>query len=77
MFIHREPTAEHDHVDEVRDTSLLIEKHRNGPTGEIPLRFHGRYVTYMSADDDRSPMDLSPPVESVDAEIAEPEKVSK
>ncbi len=52
MFIHRD----NDQFEEGRqrpdayDVSLLIEKHRNGPTGEIPLRFHTQYVTMMQPD---------------------------
>ncbi len=54
IFIHQpksvtddEPSVESD----VRDIMLLIEKHRNGPTGEIPLRFHTRYVTCLPPED--------------------------
>ncbi|PIT97866.1 MAG: replicative DNA helicase [Candidatus Andersenbacteria bacterium CG10_big_fil_rev_8_21_14_0_10_54_11] len=61
MFLHREfdPADEVTGIDrredEVRDVSLLIEKHRNGPTGEIPLRFHGRYVTYLPPSEEEYP----------------------
>ena len=55
MFLHRDRDIDADvEPDEVRDTTLLIEKHRNGPTGEIPVRFHGRYVTYLSPEDDQA-----------------------
>jgi len=46
MFIHR-PPFEDGVRPEAIDMSLLIEKHRNGPTGEVGLRFHSKYVTYM------------------------------
>lgn len=55
MFLHRDRSANDDgDPEEVQETTLLIEKHRNGPTGEIPLRFHGRYVTYLSPEDEQS-----------------------
>ena len=49
LFIHRTTTDtdEQRYKTEVVDISLLIEKHRNGPTGEIPLRFHNKYVTML------------------------------
>ncbi len=53
MFIHYEPDDEDAYEkNEVRDIALLIEKHRNGPIGEVPLRFHTRYVTCLSPQDD-------------------------
>ena len=53
MFIHRVNTGDDEAASraDVHDVSLLIEKHRNGPTGEIPLRFHARYVTCLPPDD--------------------------
>lgn len=49
MFIHRQQNNQsaRQYENDVQDISLLIEKHRNGPTGEIPLRFHARYVTML------------------------------
>lgn len=46
MFLHRKPFDTEDRP-EALDVDLLIEKHRNGPTGDIPLRFHSRFVTYL------------------------------
>ncbi len=48
MFIHRPPFTEDELQDrpETIDVSLLIEKHRNGPTGELPMQFHNRFVAY-------------------------------
>lgn len=51
LFIHRPPFEEGEERPETFDVSLLIEKHRNGPTGEVPLRFHSKYVSYMEPDD--------------------------
>lgn len=52
MFIHRpQPIEEEVERPEAFDISLIIAKHRNGPTGEIPLRFHSRFVTCMSPTD--------------------------
>lgn len=53
LFIHRTApdTGEQRYKTEVVDISLLIEKHRNGPTGEIPLRFHNKYVTMLPPED--------------------------
>lgn len=51
MFIHREKADDEEMRNEVYDIGLLIEKHRNGPTGEVPLRFHARYVTCMPPED--------------------------
>jgi replicative DNA helicase len=50
MFLHRQPFEDENNRPEAYDVDLLIEKHRNGPTGMIPLRFHSRYVTYAEAD---------------------------
>lgn len=52
LFLHRQPTeGDGQERPETVDVSLLIEKHRNGPTGEVPLRFHNRYVSYAEPDE--------------------------
>lgn len=51
MFIHRPPFDETVERPETFDVNLLIEKHRNGPTGEIPLRFHSRFASYNELDE--------------------------
>jgi len=52
LFIHREVIDEKEKYEaEAFDVCLLIEKHRNGPTGEIPLRFHTKYVTMLPPED--------------------------
>ena len=54
MFIHREyiePEEDGSRPD-TYDVSLLVEKHRNGPTGEIPLRFNSRYASFTEPTDD-------------------------
>jgi replicative DNA helicase len=50
MFLHRQPFEEGTERPQVYDVDLLIEKHRNGPTGEVPLRFHSNFVTYAEVD---------------------------
>jgi replicative DNA helicase len=50
MFLHRQQFEEGQERPEVYDVDLLIEKHRNGPTGELPLRFHAKHVTYLEVD---------------------------
>jgi replicative DNA helicase len=63
IFIHREPTIDDSELagSDVHDISLLIEKHRNGPTGEVPLRFHAKYVTCLPPEDEYDEKtDISP-----------------
>ena len=50
MFLHRHQWDEEEERPEVLEVDLLIEKHRNGPTGEIPLQFHSRNVTYLETE---------------------------
>ncbi len=61
MFLHRQPFEDENNRPEAYDVDLLIEKHRNGPTGMVPLRFHSRFVTYTEAeqhyDDNAIPME--------------------
>lgn len=45
MFLHRQPW-EGEKRPEIMEVDLLIEKHRNGPTGEIPLQFNTQCVSY-------------------------------
>lgn len=51
MFLHRERLEEGAERPETMDVDLLIEKHRNGPTGDVPLRFHARNVTFSEPDE--------------------------
>lgn len=54
MFLHRKPYESEDgRRPEVMEVDLLIEKHRNGPTGEVPLHFHSRHVTYTEVEEMR------------------------
>lgn len=46
MFLHRAPFEEGVERPETIDIDLLIEKHRNGPTGNLNLRFHTSQVTF-------------------------------
>ncbi len=50
MFLHRQKFAEGQERPAVVEVDLLIEKHRNGPTGQVPLNFHMQYVTYTEVD---------------------------
>ncbi|MEX2054652.1 MAG: replicative DNA helicase [Candidatus Andersenbacteria bacterium] len=61
MFIHRPPFEEGEERPEAFDISLLIEKHRNGPTGEIPLRFQSRFVSYTEPSDSYEEFQLVEP----------------
>ena len=36
---------------EAEDCELIIAKHRNGPTGSVPLKFSREYVTFYSSDE--------------------------
>ncbi|MEO6077833.1 MAG: DnaB-like helicase C-terminal domain-containing protein, partial [Candidatus Andersenbacteria bacterium] len=45
LFLHRH-AWEGDERPEIMEVDLLIEKHRNGPTGEIPLQFNTQIVSY-------------------------------
>ncbi len=48
MFIHRE--ADQDVGGRKEEAEILIEKHRNGPTGTIKLYFDSKKTTFMSID---------------------------
>jgi replicative DNA helicase len=48
MFIHRE--ADQDAGGRKEEAELLIEKHRNGPTGTVKLFFDSKKTTFMSID---------------------------
>ncbi len=49
MFIHKEENYK-DHSERTGAVELLIEKHRNGSTGSIPLKFDHKYACFMSVD---------------------------
>jgi replicative DNA helicase len=49
MFIHREKDESGDQA-RSRETTILIEKHRNGPTGEIQLVFDADKSTFLSVE---------------------------
>lgn len=49
MFLHRQPW-EGEQRPEIMEVDLLIEKHRNGPTGEIPLQFNTQCVSYTEVE---------------------------
>ena len=48
MFIHREADA--DAGGKREETEILIEKHRNGPTGIVKLFFDTKKTTFFSMD---------------------------
>jgi len=50
LFIHRPPFEEGGRPESF-DVSLLIEKHRNGPTGEVTMHFDSKHVSYSEIDD--------------------------
>jgi replicative DNA helicase len=49
MFIYREKEIQ-DEVPDFVETELLIEKHRNGPTGRVMLHFNPNKVSFRSVD---------------------------
>lgn len=49
MFIHREDKM-NDNSDRPGIAEILVEKHRNGPTGKIELRFDEQRTTFLSID---------------------------
>ncbi|HVU06178.1 MAG TPA: replicative DNA helicase [Candidatus Paceibacterota bacterium] len=49
MFIHREKDESGEQA-RSRETTILIEKHRNGPTGEVALVFDSDKSTFMSVE---------------------------
>ena len=49
MFIHREDKYK-ENSDKTNITEILIEKHRNGPTGKIELYFDQNKSTFLSID---------------------------
>ncbi len=48
MFIHREADA--DAGGKKEDAEIMIEKHRNGPTGTVKLYFDSKKTTFLSVD---------------------------
>ena len=47
MFLHRKTEAMYEGDDTAPiPTDLMIEKHRNGPTGLVHLQFDRKYATY-------------------------------
>lgn len=48
MFIHRE--ADQDQGGKKEEAEILIEKHRNGPTGTVKLFFDSKKTTFLSMD---------------------------
>jgi replicative DNA helicase len=59
LFLHRPPLNPDEQPPEVVEIDLLIEKHRNGPTGQVPLNFHMRHVTYREIDEARADEQVS------------------
>lgn len=49
MFIYRKDKGE-EHSDKKNIADILIEKHRNGPTGKVPLYFNEKAVRFESLD---------------------------
>src|SRR6185503_16110039 len=48
MFIHRE--SDQDQGGRREEAEIMIEKHRNGPTGTVKLFFDSKKTTYLSMD---------------------------
>ncbi|MBI4914131.1 MAG: replicative DNA helicase [Acidobacteria bacterium] len=52
MFIHRRMVPVQEGQEPDRTAELIVAKHRNGPTGIIPLYFEGEYATYRELERD-------------------------
>jgi replicative DNA helicase len=52
MFIHRRMAPVQEGQEPDRTAELIVAKHRNGPTGIIPLFFEGEYATYRELERD-------------------------
>jgi len=50
MFIHREDKGK-DEAERTNIAEILIEKHRNGPTGSVKLYFDGDKSSFLNFDD--------------------------
>jgi replicative DNA helicase len=48
MFIHRDDKINKEESDRPGIAEILIEKHRNGPTGKIELKFNDKRATFES-----------------------------
>jgi replicative DNA helicase len=47
MFIHREDKGKEE-ADKTNIAEILIEKHRNGPTGKVELYFDEKTTTFLN-----------------------------
>ncbi len=55
IFIHREDKANKDHVSEKPNIAeIMIEKHRNGPTGMVELFFDEKHTTFREIEKNRA-----------------------
>ena len=52
MFIHNESKYSKDEADHTNVTEILIEKHRNGPTGKVELYFDNKKTSFRDLDHD-------------------------
>lgn len=59
MFLHREDAGK-DESEKTNIVQVLIEKHRNGPVGEVDLYFDQKSTTFMSIDKSKSSFSPSP-----------------
>lgn len=50
MFIHRDD-KQNDHSEKPNIAEIMVEKHRNGPTGRVELYFDDRYTTFRDIDE--------------------------
>lgn len=48
MFIHKQDTAEDADLSDGQTVEILIEKHRNGPTGQVELFFDSKKTSFLS-----------------------------
>lgn len=66
MFIHRDDKY-NENSDKPNIAEILIEKHRNGPTGKVELYFDEKYTTFVSLEKGNlSDFDAAPAASAVD-----------
>jgi replicative DNA helicase len=55
MFIYRDEVYNKD-TERAGQADIIIAKHRNGPIGEVGLRFYGGYQLFKDLETTRSPV---------------------
>ncbi len=61
MFIHRPDKYKNDDDEKTDICEILVEKHRNGPTGKIELYFDSKRTTFLSLEKDQKEKNVDTP----------------